>query len=412
MKTLHNRYVITRITYGAQNYLVYAVFDEAMRMLEVSCESEEESGILGNIYIGRVKDIVPNLNAAFINIGEGRTCYYSMEDYRQPLFTHKIGKKPLCIGDELVVQVAKDAVKTKFPVVTTNLNFTGRYLALTTDRFRVGVSTKLPTDKRQELKEHFTRVLEETRSKNPDAKRFGLVVRTNAGTADIEEIMREYVALQKEYESFCETAIHKTVFSLLKSAKPFYLKELEGITLSAEDEIITDRDEVFEQITASDLTGAGQLRRYTDESYPLTKLYSIENGIREALRERVWLKSGAYLIISPTEALTVIDVNSGKNTSGKDADANFLKINKEAAIEIARQLRLRNISGICIVDFINMKDSTAEAELMHTFRMELKKDRMPVQLVDITKLGLVELTRKKGKRSLAEQLNGEKTKKS
>ncbi len=407
---MHNRYVITRLVYEAKSYLVYAVFDEKLRMLEVSCEAEAETGILGNIYIGRVKDIVPNLNAAFIDIGEGRICYYSMEDYKHPLFTHKIGKKPLCIGDELAVQVAKDAVKTKFPVVTTNLNFTGRYLVLTTERSGVGVSAKLQKDKRQALKEQFTKLLEETRSKHPDAKRFGLVVRTNAGLADPEEILREYESLQKEYQVFCETVIHKTAFSLLKSAKPFYLKELEGITFGAEDEIVTDLAKVHEVLATSGLTDTPeQLRLYTDAAYPLTKLYSIENGIREALRERVWMKSGAYLIISPTEALTVIDVNSGKNTSGKNAEANFLKINKEAAVEIARQLRLRNISGICIVDFINMKEPAAEEELMHTFRMELKKDRVPVQLIDITKLGLVELTRKKGKRSLAEQLQAKKS---
>ena len=137
----------------------------------------------------------------------------------------------------------------------------------------------------------------------------------------------------------------------------------------------------------------------------VSALYGLKHELDRALNRQVWLPSGGYLVIEPTEALTVIDVNSGKNTAGKDANANFLKINKEAAAEIARQLRLRNISGICIVDFINMKGKEAQDELMHTFRMELKRDRIPVQLVDITKLGLVELTRKKVKRSLAEQLN-------
>lgn len=402
---MSNRYVITRLSFHGQEYLAYAVFDEKPRLLEITCERALQTGILGNLYIGRVKDVVPNLNAAFIEIGEGITCYYSMEDYKHPLFTRKIGKKPLCVGDELVVQVAKDAVKTKFPVVTTNLNFTGRYLVLTTEKSSVGVSAKLTKDKRQELKELFSSVLKEEREGNT-SERFGIVVRTNAGTASSEELMREYQELKEEYETFRSTVIHKTPFSLLKQAKPFYLKELEGLTLSPDDEVVTDDEEVYVTLRDSGLlTEPQQLRLYTDTAYPLAKLYSIENGIEEALREKVWLKSGAYLIISPTEALTLIDVNSGKNTAGKDANANFLKINKEAAAEIARQLRLRNISGICIVDFINMKGKEAQDELMHTFRMELKRDRIPVQLVDITKLGLVELTRKKVKRSLAEQLN-------
>ena len=122
------------------------------------------------------------------------------------------------------------------------------------------------------------------------------------------------------------------------------------------------------------------------------------------MNEKVWLKSGAYLVISPTEALTVIDVNSGKNTKGKNPEENFLKINKEAAVEIARQLRVRNISGICIIDFINLKDKAAKDELMRVFRKELNKDRIPTRLIDITKLGLVEVTRKKVHASLAEQL--------
>lgn len=402
---MSNRYVITRLSFHGQEYLAYAVFDEKPRLLEITCERALQTGILGNLYIGRVKDVVPNLNAAFIEIGEGITCYYSMEDYKHPLFTRKIGKKPLCVGDELVVQVAKDAVKTKFPVVTTNLNFTGRYLVLTTEKSSVGVSAKLTKDKRQELKELFSSVLKEEREGNT-SECFGIVVRTNAGTASPEELMREYQELKEEYETFRSTVIHKTPFSLLKQAKPFYLKELEGLTLSPDDEVVTDDEEVYVTLRDSGLlTELQQLRLYTDTAYPLAKLYSIENGIEEALREKVWLKSGAYLIISPTEALTLIDVNSGKNTAGKDANANFLKINKEAAAEIARQLRLRNISGICIVDFINMKGKESQDELMHTFRMELKRDRIPVQLVDITKLGLVELTRKKVKRSLAEQLN-------
>lgn len=406
---MSNRYVITYTELKSEEYLTYAVFDEKQHMLEVTCEKASGESILGNIYIGRVKDIVPNLNAAFIEIGNGITCYYSMEEYRHPIFTKKIGKKPLCMGDELVVQVKKEAVKTKFPVVTTNLNFAGKYLVLTTENTTIGISSKLPKDKKSELRNFCMELLKNDKAQAVSEKehlnqKFGIILRTNAGEAKPEDILKEYHQLKEEYLALTSTCVYKTPYSLLKREKPFYLKELEGIHFQEGDEIITDDENIFEYLKEGDKLLAASLRLYSDSSYPLQKLYSLESGIHEALSEKVWLKSGAYLIISPTEALTVIDVNSGKNTKGKNPRENFLKINKEAAIEIARQLRLRNISGICIVDFINMSTREATDELMHTFRMALKEDRVPTSLVDITKLGLVELTRKKVKRSLAEQL--------
>jgi ribonuclease G len=134
----------------------------------------------------------------------------------------------------------------------------------------------------------------------------------------------------------------------------------------------------------------------------MAKCYSLERQLEQALQERVWLNSGGYLIIQPTEALTVIDVNSGKFEGGKNREAAFLKLNREAAREIARQLRLRNISGIIIVDFINMEEKASEQELLNLLTHELRKDPIPTTLVDMTKLSLVEITRKKKEKSLAQ----------
>jgi ribonuclease G len=374
--------------------------------MDVTSEPAAKESILGNIYIGRVKDIVPNLNAAFIDIGNHVTCYYALEDLKSPIFTHKIGKKPLCEGDELVVQITKEAVKTKFPVVTTNLNFSGNYVVLTTENHKLGVSGKLDNGKKALLKELFS---------EEDFSNYGLIVRTNAGEATKEAILSEYYNLQEEYDSLLRTCIGKTAFSCLKMADSFYVKAIRSRTFDESDQVITDDSLVYEKIMASfctnqspDETGSDpfpfKLRLYEDDTYPLSRLYPVASGIEEALKERVWLKSGAYLIISPTEALTVIDVNSGKNIASKSKQENILKINQESAIEIARQLKLRNISGICIVDFINMKTKADMDTLMHTFRMALKEDTISTQLVDITKLGLVELTRKKEKKSLYEQI--------
>ena len=146
-----------------------------------------------------------------------------------------------------------------------------------------------------------------------------------------------------------------------------------------------------------------KLRLYKDQALPLKALYRMEKGMQDALAERVWLHSGAYLVIEPTEALTVIDVNTGKYTGGKDKQQTIQKINKEATYEIARQLRLRNLSGIILVDFVDMEDEKAKQELLQLMRELLKKDPQKAAAVDLTALGLMELTRKKQKKTLLEQ---------
>ena len=173
-----------------------------------------------------------------------------------------------------------------------------------------------------------------------------------------------------------------------------------GIT---EDDLWT-KGSVSVPIDEVNVTETLTLRYYHDSLLSLSSLYSVKNSVEKAIAEKVWLNSGAYLIIQPTEAMTVIDINTGKNVAKKGVQENFLKINKEAAIEIAHQLRLRNLSGIIIVDFMNLASKEAEAELMSTFRAALKNDPVPTQLIDMTKLGLVEVTRKKVRKSLPEVL--------
>ncbi len=415
------KYIITqeqlKTSKGEQNFIVSALYDENRKMIEVSLSGVEEESILGNLYIGRVENIVKNLNAAFIRISPEQICYYSMEDYKNPLFTKKISeKKPLVEGEELVVQVSREALKTKEPAVTTNLNFTGKYAVLTTENQRIGISSKLAKGERERLKR-----LAET-LEHPD---FGLILRTSAKDASDEEILAEIHALEAEWQSLKDTAVHKTCYTCLKKESPAYIKEVPNLPNRSVDEVITDDRTIFEQLcglygVAEDalwskgsvsvpideinVTETLKLRYYHDELLRLSSLYSVKSSLVNALSEKVWLKSGAYLIIQLTEALTVIDVNTGKNVAKKDMQENFLKINKEAAIEIAHQLHLRNLSGIIVVDFMNLESKEAEAELMSTFRAALKADPVPTQLVDITKLGLVEITRKKVKKSLWEIL--------
>lgn len=415
------KYIITqeklKTLKGEQDFIVSALYDENRKMIEVSLSSPEEEGILGNLYIGRVENVVKNLNAAFIRISPEQICYYSMDEYKNPLFTKKISqKKPLVEGEELVVQVSREALKTKDPAVTTNLNFTGKYAVLTTENQQIGISSKLSKNDRERLKQ----LVEDI--EHPD---FGLILRTNAANASDEEILAEIQDLAEEWQILKETARHQTCYTCLKKEPPTYLKELVNLPTTSIDEIIVDDRTLFELLCSmhgireTDLWTKGSvsvpidevkisntltLRYYNDALLRLSALYSVKSSLENALEEKVWLKSGAYLIIQPTEALTVIDVNTGKNVAKKDMQENFLKINKEAAIEIAYQLRLRNISGIIVVDFMNLASKDAEAELMSSFRAELRKDPIPTQLVDMTKLGLVEVTRKKVRKSLGEVL--------
>ena len=167
------------------------------------------------------------------------------------------------------------------------------------------------------------------------------------------------------------------------------------------EKIITDDTEVYKELTEG--AAADQAVFYEDEKLSLSALYGLKYKLMDALKEKVYLKSGAYLVIQPTEALTVIDVNSGKCTKGNKTDF-YLKVNLEAAGEIARQLRLRNISGICIVDFINMDTKEAQTELVHALKKALAEDTVPSVFIDFTKLGLAEITRKKVKKPLWEQV--------
>ena len=415
------KYIITQeklnTSNGEQDFMVSALYDENRTMLEVSLSALDEESLLGNLYIGRVENVVKNLNAAFIRISPEQICYYSMDDYKNPLFTKKVSvKKPLVEGEELVVQVTREALKTKEPAVTTNLNFTGKYAVLTTENQRIGISAKLCKTDRERLKS-----LAET-IEHPD---FGLILRTNAKDATDEEILAEIQGLAEEWQNLKETAKHKTCYSCLKKEPPAYLKEIVNLPTSSVNELITDDRNVFLKlcsnfgITEDDLWTKGSvsvpidevnvtetltLRYYHDSILSLSSLYSVKSSVEKAIAEKVWLNSGAYLIIQPTEAMTVIDINTGKNVAKKGVQENFLKINKEAAIEIAHQLRLRNLSGIIIVDFMNLASKEAEAELMSTFRAALKNDPVPTQLIDMTKLGLVEVTRKKVRKSLPEVL--------
>lgn len=369
---------------------------------EIHCTPENDEKAryqIGDIYIGKVQNIVANIGAAFIEIAPGVNCYFDLQGVPTALFTYKIGKKPLCIGDELLVQISREAVKTKAPTVTGNLNLTGRYAVLTHGNTRIGVSSKIPKKERDAYK---------LRLQAYQNDRFGIIVRTNAKEAPFEAVVKEIEDLKKEYERLTSNAMSRVCFSCLKSAPPSYITDLKNVYMDGMQEIIVNDPDLYHTICSffdREIPERSYLiRLYDDAGYPLGKLYSTQTAIENALKERVWLKHGGYLVIQVTEALTVVDVNSGKSIKKSKNTPDALKLNLEAARETARQIRLRNLSGIILVDFVNMDDPEMEETLFQEFRFYLAKDPIQTTLVDITALGLAEVTRKKVRKPLYEMI--------
>lgn len=389
-----------KILMTREDGIVWTYFQENDEIIEIHCtdmeQTDQQAPILGNIYIGKVQNIVANIGAAFIDIG-GVNCYYDMSQAEGAIFTNKIGKKPLCIGDELVVQVSREAVKTKAPTVSSNLNFTGRYAVLTSGNTRIGVSAKLPKAEREEYREKLNDYANEE---------YGIIVRTNAKDAPFSVVLEEIEQLKKRYETIKEHAAHRTCYSCLETAMQPYLSGLKNVYTSGMTEIQVECRDLFEEVKAYFQMEQPELldvlQYYESENLSLSSLYNL-HAIRErAMNERVWLKHGGYLIIQPTEALTVVDVNSGKCVSKKKTPEAYLKLNMEAAEEIAKQLRLRNISGIILVDFVNMDDEEAMQQLVKAMRAMCAKDPIQTTVVDVTELQLMEITRKKVRKPLYE----------
>lgn len=374
-------------------------------------EQEESKSLIGNIYIGKVKNVVKNIGAAFIDLGGGQMGFYSLTENKNHIYANPAGHTPLTqpkAGDELIVQVSKDAVKTKDPVLSCYLNFTGKYSVLTTGKPLIGFSAKI---KDITWKEEVKAYLSECFSGFPN-ENFGIIVRTNAREISKEEIGQEVMFLKSQMESLLSKAWCRTCYSVLRENEPSYILSLRDTYSKNLEAIITDDKICYEQmirfLSENQPEDLDKLAFYEDRLLSLLKLYSLESVLEEAFSRHVWLKSGGYLVIEPTEALTVVDVNTGKYSGRKNIEDTLLKINLEAAIETSRQIQLRNLSGIIIVDFIDMALPEHREELMAVLEKELSSDPVKTVLVDITKLGLVEITRKKISKPLYEQIKTQK----
>lgn len=394
-----NQLVLTNYKHGVLSFLM-----QNNRMESVSFCKEHKEGDIGNIYVAKVINIVPNINAAFIYYQPNMRGYLPINPHYTPIMLNRTYDGRILAGDEIIVQMEKEAIRTKDAVFTVNLSLSGKYCVVTNANSKKSVSNKVSKNYKNALQQTI-----------PADTELGIIVRTNA--QQLIETTPEYAEiLQKEYQMLIDQmyrlihdGTHRTCYSLLYKAPDAYLTDIRDAYFDEYDSIITDDRQLYDKL--SDFLQIyspkmlSMLSLYKDESYPLRKLYSIDTKIQELLVPRVWLKSGAYLVIEQTEAMYVIDVNSGKNNTNKSNDEYIWQINAEAAREIIRQITLRNLSGIIMVDFINMESQERNERLLDELRHLAHNDRILTTIVDMTPLGLVEITRKKTKKALKEQIN-------
>lgn len=383
------------------NTLLFFLFEGRKPSLIEALPPLNENGILGNIYLAKVRDLVPGLNGAFLSIDGNQRVYLPLSECRDALVSNRSLNEgeSLKPEDEVVIQIAKEAQKTKPPAASCTLTLTGSYCVCSNSGHGVHYSKKLNSEEKERIRQALT----DAKIKDPGGFRF--TIRTNAGKLeDPAPLLQELALLSGILKSVMDTYRHRTCYTCFYRKESPLISQIRNIAFTDYEEIVTDQREVWELL--SETFPDRRIRFYEDQLLSLSALYSIDTHLKEALEKKVWLSCGGYLVIEPTEAMVVIDVNSGK-TEGKHKNSRdyYLKVNLEAAKEVARQLRIRNYSGMIMVDFINMESDEDNRKLLDTLDGYLRKDKTPTRLVDMTKLGVVEITRKKVNKPLKEFLD-------
>ncbi len=351
--------------------------------------SEKES-LVGNIYLAKVRNVLPGMEAAFADFGVAKNGVIYSADLKVPSPGKRRPKieEVLKEGDEILVQVVKDPMGAKGARLTGLPSLPGRYLVLVPDSDAQGISRRLPEEERQRLREVISKV------KPPG---FGVIVRTAALHATGEEIAADILRLTKAWEKIQADAASGGAPRVIYSEPDLLIRVIRENYTSDFKRLLIDEKRAYDSVveyleaTAPDLVSKVQL--YEDEM-PLFERYHIEDQLRKALDRRVYLPSGGHLVIDRTEALTVIDVNTGKFVGSSSLEETVLQNNLEAAEEIGRQLRLRDIGGIIVIDFIDMEESKNQQQVLRRLRETLARDKTRTQVFDVSHLGLVEMTRK------------------
>ena len=354
--------------------------------------SDKES-LVGNMYVGKVKNVLPGMEAAFVDFGAekngvlyaGDVSYDRAKNGRRRPRIEDVLKE----GDHVLVQVVKDAMGAKGARLTNEVTMPGRHLVLVPNSDMQGISRRLPEEERDRLRS----IIEDEKPAE-----FGVIVRTAASTASREEIASDISRLVDRWEKINDEAqggdaprvIYEEPSLLIRVIREHFTAEFRRLMLDDDD--AEDAVRAYLSDTAPHLVE--RVHRYEDKDLSLFERFHVEDQLRKALDRRVWLASGGHLVIDRTEALTVIDVNTGKFVGSSNLEATVLQNNLEAAEEIGRQLRLRDIGGIIVIDFIDMEIEKNRQAVLRRLREALAKDKTRTQVFDVSSLGLVEMTRK------------------
>ena len=388
-----NRAVITRMeVYGIPALVCVLIADG--KAVEIRIGEEDPSGQEGTVLTAMTERIAENIQAAFLNDGSGTHFYLPL----------KYAPSALKCGQVFPVQITREKSGQKLISVTARVSLPGRYFVMSPGEGTLRVSRKLSGEEQRRLLET-VRTFEE--NDVPD-RETDTMIRTNASSASADALKREYLALKSMMQRIRSVGSMRKPGCVLYRPDPFYLVMLRDIPAEFLTEIVTDLPEIKEvlDVWRENLAESFPVcRLYQDPHLPLFRLYGLTSVLEKIGEEKVWLSSGGFLVIQRTEAFTAIDVNSGKNTQKKDKEETLFRLNMEAAEEVCRQIRLRNLSGAILVDFANMeKPEHLESLKAETARL-LKTDRIHAGVIDMTKLQIMEITRNKTSPPVAEILD-------
>lgn len=377
--------------------------------VELYVEQEGAQRLVGNIYNGKVQNVLPGMQAAFIDIGLERNAFLYAGDIvmpdgadedieREKIRSMRNIRDMLKPGQTIMVQVTKDPVGTKGARVTTHITLAGRSLVLMPTMDYVGVSRRIDKD---EERTRLRRILSEIRPEN-----MGVIVRTASAGKSREAFAEDLESLKLLYEDIQKRAKKQKAPSLLHAEQSLLFRTVRDLLMKDVDRVFVNDAATFERLREIADMMAPKLkpRILLKQSEALFDRYETESKIDKALARKVWIKNGSYIIIDRTEALTCIDVNTGKFVGKDNLEKTITATNCEAAREIARQLRLRDIGGIIIIDFIDMERESNRTMVLNTLKTALKEDHTRSHVFGFTHLGLVEMTRKKTGRSLGDTL--------
>ena len=377
-------YIVTEIEFDENKYLAAAFFED-MRLSMLKLAARDDESLIGRIYLGHIDSYADNIGGAFVAFGKDK-CFLSKY------------KKGSCDPGRIPVQIIRDASGKKAAAGTTKLKLSGRYAVLSEGDGSLSFSRKLSSEQKDLLRKWMRDV---------DRTGYSVLLRTNSAGTEKAEVLREVEELKARWQKLAHDIAHAKAGSLLYRPDPFYIEMLRDLTVKP-DRLYSDIPRIAEELEScrpflQDSDNSNEIY-YGNRTLPLRTVYNLTGEVRKLTAKNVWLRSGAYLVIEKTEAFTSVDVNTGKCERGRHASETYRRINHEAAEEVIRQIILRNLSGMILVDFINMENPDHKEELVNVARKLARRDPLRMEVVDLTPLGIMEIIRQKTERPLSEIL--------